>query len=364
MATAISGAEASSSRSVSGAGTLAAAGIDVIKHIVVVLQENHTFDNYFGTFKGADGSAGKSICIPVTSGSAACRGPFHSQSLTPADMNHNWRSAHDDYDGGKMDAFIYSEGNEQTLCYFDGADLPHYWNAASSYVLCDRYFTSVMSESAPNHLYLVAGTAGGLINDRVPSSLPFPPVFEQLDRKGISWKVYGFTSWYKSFQYVQSSGGSASNFAPAASFASDVSAGNLSDVSWIIGAPGGDEHPPKDVQAGQDSVAKHIVNRLGNSGYWKTLALFITWDDYGGFYDHVAPPQVDKYGYGFRVPCLVISPYAREGYVDSTVNDHTSILRFIEERYGLSPLSTRDRAANPMLEAFDFNSPARKFVSI
>ncbi len=210
-----------------------------IKNIVVVLQENHTFDNYFGAFPGVDGTAGRNICLPVSSGSAGCKGPFHSKTLTPADLNHNWSSAHDDYDGGKMDGFIYSEGSEGTMCYFDGSDLPHYWNAASEYVLCERYFTSVMSESAPNHLCLVAGTSGGIINDRVPPSLTFPPIFEQLDSKGISWKVYGFTKWYKSFEYVQAAGGLQSNFSAATEFMSDVKSGSLADVSWIIGAPGG-----------------------------------------------------------------------------------------------------------------------------
>ncbi|MDG6939019.1 MAG: hypothetical protein JRN39_01260, partial [Nitrososphaerota archaeon] len=137
----------------------------------------------------------------------------------------------------------------------------------------------------------------------------------------------------------------------------------LAQVSWVIGAPGGDEHPPKNVQAGQDSVAGDIVNKVGASAYWNSVAIFVTWDDYGGFYDHVPPKQVDEYGYGFRVPCLVISPYSKKGFVDTAVNDHTSILRFIETRYGLPPLSTRDAAANGMMEAFDFAKP-RPFTPI
>ena len=111
-------------------------------------------------------------------------------------------------------------------------------------------------------------------------------------------------------------------------------------------------------------MANDVVNGLGHSSYWNSLAIFITWDDYGGFYDHVAPPQVDQYGYGFRVPCLVISPYARQGFLDSTVNDHTSILKFVEARFGLNSLSARDAAANNFSEAFDFSKPARAFVPI
>jgi phospholipase C len=341
------------------------AGLSAIKNVVVVFQENHTFDNYFGTYPGADGTAGKGFCLPQTPGSASCVAPFHYSSLTPAEMSHNWNTAHKGYDGGKMDGFVYSEGKRDTMGYYDQRDLPHYWKAAQQYVLCDRFFTSVMSESLPNHLHLVAGTAGGIIDDKVPATLAFPPIFEQLDQHGISWKVYSsFTTWLKSFAYVQSSSAAKANFASAGAFATDVQKGNLSQVSWIIGAAGGTEHPPENVQTGQNYVANSIVNNLGTSKYWDSIAVFLTWDDFGGFFDHVAPPQVDKYGYGFRVPCLVVSPYAKAGFVDSMVNDHTSILKFIEDLHGLTPLSTRDAAANNMVEAFDFSQPARAFQAI
>lgn len=335
-----------------------------ISKIVVVLQENHTFDNYFGTYPGADGTLGKSLRLPAVAGAPPTLAPAHSPTLTPGDLNHNWASAHADYDSARMDGFVYSEGNASTLSYFDRSDLPRYWAAADNYVLCDRYFTSVMSESAPNHLYLVAASSGGLRDDRVPSSLPFPPIFAQLDAQHVSWKVYGFTSWYQSFAYVQQTPASRARFLPGPQFTADVANGALADVSWIIGAPGGDEHPPADVQAGQNAVADGVINLLGGGPYWPSVALFITWDDFGGFYDHVPPPQVDGYGYGFRVPCLVISPYARKGFVDHSVYDHTSILKFIETRHGLAPLSTRDQQANPLSGAFDFASPPRPFVRV
>jgi phospholipase C len=344
---------------------LARADVMAIKNIVIVLQENHTFDNYFGTYPGADGTAGKSYCLPDALGSPVCISPFHDTSLTPVDLNHNWKSAHADYDSGKMDAFVYSEGNAETMGYYDRQDLGRYWKAADVYVLCDRYFTSVMSESAPNHLFLVAGTAGGIIDNNVPNTIDFPPIFRQLDGAGISWKVYGdSSSWYKSFSYVQSSPKAMGNFGSAGSFAADVKTGSLSQISWIIGASGGDEHPPENIQTGEGSVADGIVNALGASPYWPSVAIFVTWDDYGGFFDHVPPPQVDNYGYGFRVPCLVISPYAKAGYIDSTMNDHTSILKFVETRYGLSPLNTRDASANNFLEAFDFTQAPRSFTPI
>lgn len=340
------------------------AAITALDHIIVVLQENHTFDNYFGSYPGANGTTGKNICIPEDRISKNCVSPYHDTDLTPLDMNHNWKSAHEDYNNGLMDGFVYSEGNRETMGYYDRNDLSHYWKVADEYVLCDRYFTSVMSESAPNHLFLVAGTAGGLLNDDVPGTLEFNPVFKQLDQKGISWKVYGFTNWYKKFKYVQNSVTAEKNFLDGDKFASDVTNGNLAKVSWIIGAPGGDEHPPKNIQDGELSVVNDIINRIGLSPYWESTAIFVTWDDYGGFYDHVLPPQVDQYGYGFRVPCLVVSPYAKKGHIDSVTNDHTSILKFIESRFDLSSLSTRDASANNMQECFDFSQPARQFSSL
>ncbi len=221
-----------------------------------------------------------------------------------------------------------------------------------------------MSQSAPNHLHLVAGTSGGIIDNKVPKTLTFSPIFQQLDQNNISWKVYGFTTWFKSFDYVQKTVSAQKKFATASTFISDLKTGSLPQVSYIIGAPGGDEHPPKNIQLGSNSVANDIVNALGRSSYWNSVAIFITWDDYGGFYDHVPPPQVDQDGYGFRVPCLVISPYSKMGFIDSTVYEHSSILKFVETRFGLSTLSSRDRVANNFSEAFDFSKPERAFVPI
>lgn len=341
-----------------------AADFSKIENIVIVLQENHTFDNYFGTYPNANGTLGKNICIPQSKGASTCLAPYKSATSRPPEMNHNWNSAHEDYDGGKMDGFVYSEGNKGTMSYFDRSQISRYWKAADSYVLCDNYFTSVMSESAPNHLFLVAGTAGGLKNDNVPSTLKFPPVFKELDQKGISWKVYGFTDWYEKFEYVQNSSAAKKNFVKGEQFMNDVENSNLSQVSWIIGAPGGSEHPPQDIQKGESSVADDIVNTLGGSKYWSSCAIFVTWDDYGGFYDHVPPPQIDAYGYGFRVPCLIISPYSKKGFIDSETYDHTSILKVLESRFALQPLSTRDSAAKDMSAGFDFNSNAKKFQPI
>jgi phospholipase C len=335
-----------------------------VEHIVVVLQENHTYDNYFGTYPGGDGLLGKSIRLPERPGGPATVAPYHSPTRTPVDLSHTWDTAHADFDGGSMDGFVYSEGDRSTVSYFDRTDLPRYWTLADRFVLCDRYFTPAMTESAPNHLFLVAGTCAGLKDDRVPPTVTVPTIFEALDRRGISWGVYGFTSWYRRFAYVQGNAAARARFASGSRFRADLAAGTLPTVSWVIGAPGGDEHPPKNVQTGEASVADDVVNAIGESPYWPGAAVFVTWDDYGGFYDHVVPPAVDAFGYGFRVPCLIVSPYARPGFVDHTINDHTSILRFIETRFGLPPLAARDGAANDLSEAFDFHRPARPFSPV
>ncbi len=240
---------------------------DQIQNIVIVLQENHTFDCYFGTYPKADGTTGKSICLPTIQGGSNYISPFHLTNLAPPDIDHGWPAAHADYDGRKMDGFVYTEKNNEIVGYYDRTDLPHYWAAADNYVLCQRFFTSVMSQSAPNHLHLVAGTSGGIIDNKVPKTLTFPPIFQQLDRNKITWKVYGFATWYKSFEYVQKSSSAAKNFATAATFAKDLSSGNLPQISWIIGAPGGDEHSPKNIQAGENSVANDIVSNVGKSKY-------------------------------------------------------------------------------------------------
>ncbi|MCI4330833.1 MAG: hypothetical protein L3K19_03165 [Thermoplasmata archaeon] len=337
-----------------------------ISSIVIVFQENHTYDNYFGTYPRGDGTSGKPIALPAVPGGPPSVTPFHASNPPSSDLNHSWPTAHADYDGGKMDGFVYAERTSETMGVYYGSDIPRYFAAADEYVLCDRYFSSVMSQSAPNHLHLLAGTAGGLLDNHVPATLPFPPIFEQLDAKNVSWGLYSdYTNWYTSFDYVQRNAPARARIRSAAQFEKDLAGGSLPQVSWIMGAGhNATEHPTEDITVGETLVADQIVNPIGRSGYWKGVAIFITWDDYGGRYDHVAPPVVDQWGYGFRVPCLVVSPYARPAFIDSTVHDHTSILRFVENQYGLTPLSTRDRNADDMTSAFDFTVPGRPFVPI
>ncbi|MDG6901267.1 MAG: alkaline phosphatase family protein [Nitrososphaerota archaeon] len=355
------------------------AASSLIKHVVIIVEENHTFDNYFGTYPGANGLNG-SVKVPLSPGQPATVSPFHIPGLTTAkDMCHTWNCAHVAYDNGRMDGFIQADGGSNlTMGYFDYRQIPYYWDYASQFVLMDNFYSSVMAPSLPNHLYLVAGQSGGLTGDArggmisftsnlvYNSTFHFPSIVNQLNAKGISWKYYagGYTflnNWnpMPAFESIKSSQSMLSLIADPSSFAPDVKAGKLASVSWLMPETDIDsEHPPYNVSLGEHAVVS-AINTVMQSPYWNSTAIFLTFDDYGGWYDHVPPPQVDGYGYGFRVPCLVISPYARQGTIDHFQSDFASILKFVETLYSLQPLSSRDAAASNMMEAFDFSQAPR-----
>ena len=355
---------------------LSSVGAIPIDYVVVIFQENRTFDNYFGTYPGANGIEGKNIELPVYANSSGGKvSPFHllytNFSNAPVkDLNHASEAARADYDNGKMDGFVYTEQSNLTMGYYDNSDIPYYWEYANQYVLMDNFFSSFMGPSLQNHLYLVAAQVGSAVknNAGLYTDLTFPTIEDELDSKGISWKWYSYDStlckkpelWnplpcFRSFAQDSSR---MNNLVPSDQFLADVSNGNLAHVSFVMPWEQVTEHPPEDSVKGQNYVVS-LVNAIMNSTYWDRTAIFITWDDYGGFYDNVAPPQVDSNGLGFRVPCLVISPYAKQGFIDHTQNEFCSLLKFIENRWGLAPLTQRDENADNMLEAFNFNQKPR-----
>jgi phospholipase C len=317
-----------------------------ITHIVIILQENHTYDNYFATYAGGASNQ----CVPSALGGGTNVCQFSDSLLTPPDMCHIPVCASADYDGGNMDGFVYTENNTQTMGYYNSTELPFYYKMADNYVLADDYFSSYRGDSEPNHMYLTAG--------QIPTSAE--PIFEQLDKAGITWKVYGDYAYYENYSYIKSQSPSynSTHFALGPDFFTDLSNNNLPQVTYMIGAPGAnDEHPPKSIVTGEQAVAQ-VVDNLGESKYWSSLAIFITWDDYGGFYDHVIPPS----GFGFRVPCLIISPYAKQGFLDSIgPHDHTSILNFVQSTFGLGVLPGQRTGTSNMMEAFDFTQCPRNF---
>ncbi|MDV3293188.1 MAG: alkaline phosphatase family protein [Nitrososphaerales archaeon] len=344
-----------------------------IQHIIIIVEENHTFDNYFGTYPGANGLNGYSAQPNPVSGSLVK--PFHIPGVTTSqDLCHSWTCAHTAYDSGKMDGFIKAAGSNLTMGYFDYNQIPNYWDYASQFVLLDNFYSSVMAASLPNHLYLIAGQSGGLtvgstggtINSSTGSihgnRFYFNSIADELDQNHITWKYYAggsgaLNNWnpLPAFDSFRSNQTRLDNLAPTEQFDRDVLNSKLPEVSWIMPATdAASEHAPYNVSEGEHAVVS-TINTVMESRYWNSSAIFVTFDDYGGWYDHVAPPQVDEYGYGFRVPCLVISPYARHGLVDHTQADFASLLRFVEVAHSLPALSSRDGLANDLHEAFNFS---------
>jgi phospholipase C len=363
-----------------------------IRHIVTLMQENHSFDNYFGTYPGADGIP-PGTCMPINSqnGPKPCVKPFRLGGKAVQDLGHSRPVFTSQYDGGKLDGFLLSgelEGigvQPNVMGHYDGADLPFYWNIAKRYVLFDRFFTSAAAGSVQNHMYWVTGGPGSA-EDVIPQNGfgDIPTIFDRLERRNISWKFY-VQNYRPSITYrsrgVGDSGAQPvwvpllaynryignprlfSHIVDLSEYYRDLQNGTLPAVSYIVPA-GSSEHPPGNIHAGQRFV-RTLINSLQQSSAWKSSAFTWTYDDWGGWYDHVRPPQVDRYGYGFRAPALLVSPYARRGYIDHTTLDFTSILRFIEENWSLPPLAQRDARANSIRSAFDFSQPPRapEFVS-
>jgi phospholipase C len=264
--------------------------------------------------------------------------------------------------------------------YYDETDLPFYYGLARTFAISDRYFSSVLGPTYPNRFYLLAGTSFGHVrNEMVQGGFRQRTIFDVLDEHHVSWKVY-FNDVPFTFLFHLKTPANRVRFDQ---FARDAAAGTLPQVAFIdpafstLSGPETDEHPPANIQIGQQFVAG-VLQTLLDSPAWPSSALFLTYDEHGGFYDHVAPPpacvpddiapmvdptdpsttfsaQFDRYG--FRVPLVVVSPYAKSGFVSHTVYDHTSILRFIETRFDLPALTSRDANADPMLDLFDFSSP-------
>ncbi len=337
-----------------------------VSHVVIIFQENHSFDNYFGTYPGVDGAT-QGNALPIAPGSNVTVAPFHLSNISTSSLDHDSVTARSAYDNGKMDGFIYAEGSNLTMGYYDYREIPYYWDYASKFVLFDNYFSSMMGPSVPNLLYLFSGQSGGITDDS-EANLNWTLIMNELDRHDVTWKFYcdGLSGCSYSGQWnplpsgptLQTNASWMKNTATNDQFLSDVANGTLASVVWVLAEETQSEHPPADITVGEHYVT-NLINGIMESKYWDSTAIFLTWDDYGGWYDHVPPPQVDSFGLGFRVPCLIISPYAKEGFIDHTFSEHSSILKFIETVYTLPSLTDRDAAANSLLDAFDFSKPPR-----
>ena len=386
-------------------------GIHKIQHVVVIMQENRSFDNYFGTFPGADGIPMKngvpSVCLPDTRGRPCVR-PFPDHLNRNDGGPHKIVNASLDINGGRMDGFVvrarrtgrHCSGPNDPACsgtshqgppdvagYHTASDLPNYWSYARNFVLQDHMFEPTLSWSLPAHLFMVAEwaarcpranapsqcqNAGDLLGKGVPEmprgGNPFlpskkGPIYAWTDltyllhRANVSWRYYvvsgaqpdcasgnvacapvdqnsqtpGIWNPLPYFDTVRNDN-QLSNIQPMHTFFSAAARGRLPAVTWIVPSEKVSEHPPSPITAGVAYVTK-IVDAVMRSPDWSSTAIFLAWDDWGGFYDHVVPPKVDVNGYGLRVPGLMISPYAKHGYIDHQILSFDAYVKFIEDDF-------------------------------
>ena len=375
-------------------------GIHLIRHVVVIMQENRSFDSYFGTYPGADGIP-KGVCVPDPL-TERCQRPYHDTADRNAGGPHDHLDAGKDIDGGKMDGFVRQavEGRRlacsaqvdaptcslapkapDVMGYHDWHEIPNYWSYARHFVLQDHMFESDTSWSLPAHLYMVSGWSAKCAKKgdpmscraavQAPGSPPGDPenttgavpdyawtdLTYLLHKHHVSWGYYvakgdqpdcdddamfcapvpqnaktpGIWNPLPYFDTVREDH-QLSDIRPLQAFYAEARKGTLPSVSWITPAQAVSDHPPALITAGQAYVTG-LMNTIMRSPDWDSTAIFLAWDDWGGFYDSVLPPRVDAQGYGLRVPGLVISPYARKGFVDHQVLSFDAYLKFIEDDF-------------------------------
>jgi phospholipase C len=350
-----------------------------IQHIVVVMMENHSFDNILGMAGRGDGFTIGTDGRPTAKNPDGHGGyvhAFHMPTECQTDgVGNDWKVTHEAYDGGTCQGFVTAMSAE-TMGYFTSTDLPFTCGMARTFPIADRYFCSAMAQTDPNRRYLIAGTSLGLIDDTFPS--PLPPngvIFDQLNRHGITWRDYYTTvPTVGVFLPLLQDPTITRGLAPIAQFYEDAATGNL--PSFCLVEPDYEhqsEENPQDVQFGDQFMGK-VVNAVMSGPKWPSTMLIWCYDEHGGYYDHVPPPVAvppddvppalkpgDPPGgfdrYGFRVPAGVVSPYARTQFVSSTTYDHTSILKTVEEKWNLPALTRRDANATGLFGMLDLERP-------
>jgi phospholipase C len=312
-----------------------------IDTIVVDCQENRSFDHYYG-FAPFVGSHGVPDGYTQPDGSGGTVAPFHLTSLSTNDIRHFWPDVHAEWNGGRMDGFVTADGID-CMGYYTAEDLPFYYGLHRDFTLCVNSFCSVLGPSYPNHLYLAAGTSGGVTTNDVAGLglLDYPCILDLLDMAGVSWKVYNGDQDPNVFEFFARFGQDRRARATEDDYLDDAKRGRLPNVSFMFASSGlrRDEHPPADVSVGM-RLQKQLVEALMEGPQWESSAYLLTYDEHGGYFDHVPPPQADAYGLGIRVPTWVISPHAKPGHLEATVFEHASILKLIERVFGLPTLAS------------------------
>ena len=355
-----------------------------IEHAVFLMQEAHSFDNLFGTYPGVAGPA-PGTCLPSGAGdSAACAPPVWVGDQTVPQFAQTGSSFDTAYADGRLDGFVAAQPGADdaslVMGYYDGRDVPFSWNVADNFVLFDEFFTSGRGGSVMNHMYWISGTPGP-VADTIPADGidDVTTIFDRLQAAGLDWKFY-VQSYDPAITYRNRQGmidrGTqvervpllalprflddprlSTHIVDLSEYYTDLQAGTLPAVSYIVPAGGG-AHTPSSLRA-EEQLGGSIINALTRSSSWSSSMLLWTYDGWGGWYDNVAPAQVDDHGLGFRVPALLVSPYARKGFVDDTQLDYTSMVQFVTDNWGLGSLASRDAAAQTFSSAFDFANPGR-----
>jgi phospholipase C len=354
----------------SGAGRIARAaapslpaparsGLD---HVIVVMMENRSFDHLLGWLPGADGKQA-GLAYPDRDGTL--RATYHltePQVCDHPDPDHSYEGGRAEYDGGRDDGWLRAGTNDEyAIGYYEQADLRFLGAAAPAWTVCDRYFSAILGPTYPNRIYQHAGVTDRIFNSSTTSSLP--TIWDRLAAVGLRGTYY-----FGDIPFLAIWG---SKYVPISrkyeQFLVDCARGDLPEVAFVDPRFGGedqgasnDDHPHADIRAGE-ALLNEIYGAVVASPAWKNTLLVINYDEWGGFYDHVSPalaPDVQPafQRRGFRVPALLVSPFARRGAVAHGVYDHTSVLRLIEWRFGLDPLSVRDANAANLAEALDFGS--------
>ena len=372
-----------------------------VKTIVVLMFENRSFDSYyshlnaFGNRKDIE-VAPDGVTNPDAMGMPHAR--KRAEHFCFFDTNHEWKGSHEEVNGGKMDGFFLAnqgasplENGDRALWFYDEKEIPFYYALANTFGIADHYHAALQGPTWPNRMYLYAATSFGRTSNALPdtSAFSYPDndafIFDELEKRHVDWNIYGDgaigAAVAAGTHLVNRWGSDRAAVLRIADFFTAAAAGKLPSVVFLdpkLGMEGpnqNDEHPPADLQFGQ-KFGSDVVQALMKSPQWKDLALFITYDEHGGLYDHVAPPKAcapdDKApifdpggstapggfdALGVRVPLVVVSPYAKKGFVSHVTYDHTSITRFIETKFKVPALTGRDANADPLLDFFDFKNP-------
>ncbi|MRG95911.1 phospholipase C [Polyangium spumosum] len=373
-------------------------GADIpVDHIVVLMLENRSFDHYFQKLPEAGQSdvdvAPENYTNPDENGNPVA--PFRDTQLCFVDTNHEWTGTHEQINGGQMDGFYKTShgfheqpaggtlemlSGSRALGYYTQEDLPFYYWLANEFAIADRYFSSIAGPTWPNRMFLYAASSFGAVHNQFVT--PDKVLFDYLEQRQVSWRVYVSTTPGAAVfveKYLEYSKDEHEHYVPIDNYFHDLETGNLPQVVFVDpgiareGYAQNDEHPPAIAMLGEQFTAT-VVDALAKSSAWPRSALFITYDEHGGLYDHVVPPKAcppddiapdlkegdTAAGFdtlGVRVPLIVVSPYAKKHFVDHRTYDHTSIVRFIEARFQMPALTNRDANAEAPWEMFDFENP-------